>query len=228
MNLKISVLTMIMFLIGATASQAQQLNVIQVKGNRAIVEIQTGQKLKVGESYAVGKVDGEVSLGPVASSKGSRNNLIGLDFSFSNTKADAAGAQSVLAIDTTVKFGWNKKQYEYGPLLAFNYSKSGSLKPNYTLGVGAFGTYNFQPNIIGTDLVFSGDAEFVFAQTKQGSADSFNTLGFAAGPFAKWYGLSNDHCIRGGIVFSWDRTSPSTGDVTNTGLQAVVGISTYF
>lgn len=228
MNSKISALTTIIFLFGVSISQAQQLNVIQVKGNRAIVEIQTGEKLKVGESYAVGKVDGEVSLDPVASGKGSRNYLIGLDFAFSNTKVDTAGAQSVMAISTALKFGWNKKQYEYGPLVAFDYSKSGSLKPTYVWGVGAFGTYNFQPNIIGTDLIFSGDAEFTFAQTKQGEADSFNSMGLTVGPFAKWYGISDDHCIRGGLVFSWDRTSPATGDVTTTGLQAVVGISTYF
>lgn len=226
--IKLSVLTTIMIIMGASLSNAQQLNVIQVKGNRAIVEVQTGEKLKVGESYAVGKVDGEISLDPVASGKGTRNYLIGLDVGFSNVKADTAGAQSQMAINTALKFGWNKKQYEYGPLFAFDYTKSGSLKPTYTWGVGGFGTYNFQPNIIGTELIFSGDAEFVFAQTKAGDADAFNTMGLTVGPFAKWYGISDDHCIRGGLVFSWDRTSPATGDVTTTGIQAVVGISTYF
>ncbi|AZZ37678.1 hypothetical protein CIK05_13025 [Bdellovibrio sp. qaytius] len=226
--LKISALSTILILLGATISQAQQLNVIQVKGNRAIVEVQTGEKLKVGESYSVGKVDGEVSLDPVAAGKGSRNYLLGLDLSLSSTKADTAGAQSTMVINTDLKFGWNKKQYEYGPVLAFDYSKSGSLKPNYTWGAGAFGAYNFQPNIIGTDLIFSGDAQFVFAQTKQGSADAFNSMGLTVGPFAKWYGLSEDHCIRGGLVFSWERTSPATGAVTTTGVEAVVGISTYF
>lgn len=229
MKLKISVTTTIMFLLGASFSQAQQLNVIQVKGNRAIVEVQTGEKLKVGESYAVGKVDGEVSLDPVAAGKGSRNYLIGLDFTLSNTKVDLAGAQSVTQIGTTVKFGWNKKQYEWGPLASLDYTKSGSTDPNYTWGAGLFGTYNFQPNVIGTDLIFSGDADFIFSQTKQGSADPVNTMGITVGPFAKWYGLSDDHCIRGGLVFSWSRVSPPSGDpVTTTGIQAVVGISTYF
>lgn len=227
MKLNISVIATIMFLF-ASFVEAQQLNVIQVKGNRAIVEIQTGEKLKVGESYAVGKVDGEVSLDPVASGKGSRNYLIGLDFSLSNTKTDVSGAQSTMAIDTTVKFGWNKKQYEYGPLFGLDYSKSGSVKPTYTFGVGGFGTYNFQPNIIGTDLIFSGDAQFVFAQTKAGDADAVTTTSLEVGPFAKWYGISDDHCIRGGLVFEWARTAPATGDITTTGIKAVVGISTYF
>lgn len=223
----ISVITAIMFLF-ASFVEAQQLNVIQVKGNRAIVEIQTGEKLKVGESYAVGKVDGEVSLDPVASGKGTRNYLIGLDFALSNTKTDVSGAQSVMNIDTTVKFGWNKKQYEWGPLFALDYTKTGSVKPTYTWGLGGFGTYNFQPNIIGTELIFSGDAQLVFAQTKAGDADSVNTTSLEVGPFAKWYGLSDDHCLRGGLVFEWSRTSPATGDVTTTGIKAVVGISTYF
>lgn len=228
MKLNISVMTTVMFLFGASISQAQQLNVIQVKGNRAIVEVQTGEKLKVGESYAVGKVDGEVSLDPVAAGKGSRNQLIGLDLSLSNTKVDTAGAQSVMTIDTTIKYGWNKKQYEWGPLVSLDYTKSGSAKPTYTWGLGAFGTYNFQPNIIGTDLIFSGDADFVFASTKQGTADAVNSMGITVGPFAKWYGISDDHCIRGGLVFTWSRVSPASGDVTTTGVKAVVGISTYF
>lgn len=226
--LKISVLATIMLFTISSISYAQQLNVIQVKGNRAIVEVQTGEKLKVGESYAVGKVDGEVSFDQSTPGKGTRNHLIGLDLGFSNTKADTAGAQTVMNMNANIKFGWNKKQYEYGPLLAFDYTKTGSVKPTYTWGVGGFGTYNFQPNIIGTELIFSGDAEFTFAQSKQGAADSFNTMGLTVGPFAKWYGISDDHCIRGGLVFSWDRTSPATGDVTTTGAQAVVGISTYF
>lgn len=230
--LKISALTTILIIMSASISQAQQLNVIQVKGNRAIVEVQTGEKLKVGESYAVGKVDGEISLDPVAAGKGTRNHLIGLDFSLSNKKADTQGAQSQLAIDSTLKFGWNKKQYEYGPQLLFSYTKDGNNKPSVTFGAGAFGTYNFQPNIIGTELIFSGDVEFNFAQNTQTIANtelSTTIMNMTIGPFAKWYGLSDDHCIRGGLVFSWDKTNPENGtDTTNTGIEAVVGISTYF
>lgn len=230
MNFKISALTTIMFLC-ASFAEAQQLNVIQVKGNRAIVEVQTGEKLKVGESYAVGKVDGEVSLDPVASGKGSRNYLVGLEFALSNTKADTAGAQSVMAIDTALKFGWNKKQYEYGPLASLTYEKQGSVKPSYTMRVGAFGTYNFQPNIIGTDLIFSGDAEFTMGQSKATVVTTdvtTNLMGLTVGPFAKWYGISDDHCIRGGFVFAWDKANSGGNSVTTTGVNAVIGISTYF
>lgn len=226
----ISVITTIMFLC-ASFVEAQQLNVIQVKGNRAIVEVQTGEKLKVGESYAVGKVDGEVSLDPVAAGKGSRNYLVGLDFALSNTKADTAGAQSQLDIDATLKFGWNKKQYEYGPLASLDYSKYGGDKPTVAWGLGGFGTYNFQPNIIGTDLIFSGDAEFTFGQRTQTvvTQEVKTTLvGLTVGPFVKWYGISDDHCIRGGLVFAWDKASAGGNSVTTTGVNAVIGISTYF
>jgi hypothetical protein len=139
--MKFSIIATILF--STFAVNAQQLNVIQVKGNRAIVEVQTGEKLKVGESYSVGKVDGEISLDPVASGKGSRNYLIGLDFALTNTKSDQTNAQTTLAIDSTLKFGWNKKQYEFGPLATLDYTKAGSAKPTYTYGLGAFGTYNF-------------------------------------------------------------------------------------
>jgi hypothetical protein len=52
--MKFSIIATILF--STFAVNAQQLNVIQVKGNRAIVEVQTGEKLKVGESYSVGKL----------------------------------------------------------------------------------------------------------------------------------------------------------------------------
>lgn len=227
MKLVISLLT---FLLAVTSAQAQQLNVIQVKGNRAIVEVQTGEKLKVGESYAVGKVDGELTIddNAVSTAKAKRDYLVGMDLSVANTKADYAGAQTMLNIEGTIKFGWNKKMFEYGPLATLQYEKEGSLKPNYTYGLGAFGTYNFQPNTVGTELVFSGDAEFTWAQAKEGSADSVSAMEFTVGPFAKWFGTSDNYCFRGGLVFSWSRTSPSTGDITTTGVQAIAGIATYF
>ncbi|WP_409478040.1 hypothetical protein [Pseudobdellovibrio sp. HCB154] len=226
----ISVITTIMFLC-ASFVEAQQLNVIQVKGNRAIVEVQTGEKLKVGESYAVGKVDGEVSLDPVAAGKGSRNYLVGLSLVLSNTKADTAGAQSNILIDTTASFGWNKKQYEYGPIVSLRYTKTGSTSTDTTFGIGGFGTYNFQPNIIGTDLIFSGDADFTYNSISSetlGIKSSSNSMEMNVGPFAKWYGISDDHCIRGGVVFAWEKASGGGNSVTTTGVKAVVGISTYF
>lgn len=207
---------------------AQQMNVIQVKGNRAIVEVQTGERLKVGESYAVGKVDGDISLDTSAIKQGRRDYLVGIDAQLSSTKEDRVGAETVFEIDGTVKFGWNKKQYEYGPLLSVEYLKVGGIKPTYTFGAGAFGTYNFQPNLRGNDLIYSGDAQFVFQQTKQGSASAFNTMTMTVGPFAKLFAFSEDFCFRAGFVFLWQRSSPSTGDVTTTGAQLVAGINTYF
>lgn len=228
MKFNISVITIIMVLMSASLAQAQQLNVIQVRGNRAVVEVQTGEKLKVGESYTVGKLDGEVSIDSTAAIKSSRNNLIGLNLALANTKTDIAAAQSVTDISTDLKFGWNNKQYEWGPLVSLNYTKSGDADPNMTWGAGLFGTYNFQPNTTGTELIFSGDVDFKFSQTKQGNADAVNSSALTVGPFAKWFGLSDSHCIRGGLVFSWSRNSPASGDVTTTGIKAIVGISTYF
>ena len=234
--LKISVLTTLFALV-ASISNAQQLNVIQVKGNRAIVEIQTGEKLKVGESYAVGKVDGEISLDPVASGKGTRNYLIGIqDLQLVNTKTDERLANSEFSLGGTFKFGWNKKQYEYGPLGYFKYLKNsnntGTTLAQTTWGIGGFGTYNFQPNIIGTELIFSGDVDFLYKSTSSEALTvktSTTAMEFTVGPYAKWYVLSDDHCIRGGLVFAWSKSDGSNSDaITTTGIKAVVGISTYF
>lgn len=221
-------LSVLVILVTNSVSHAQQLNVIQVKGNRAIVEIQTGEKLKVGESYAVGKVDGEVIMEPVETKKGNRNYLVGMDLTFSNTKDDTANATTQIEFDGTIKFGWNKRIYEYGPLVSLDYKKNGSLKPEYTFGIGAFGSYNFQPNNIGTELIFSGDLDLQYKLTNTPSGDSYNAMSFTVGPFVKWFGVSDDHCVRGGLVFAWNHSSPATSDVTTTGLKAVIGLSTYF
>lgn len=227
-SVPLAVLLFVAQIFVAQTLQAQQLNVIQVKGNRAIVEIQTGEKLKVGESYAVGKVDGDVVMDPVETKKGNRNYLLGMDLTFSNTKADTTTAETMVDFSGTVKFGWNKRIYEFGPLASLIYSKEGSLKPTYAFGLGGFGSYNFQPNNVGTELVFSGDADFIWYQIKSSPAtDAYDAMAFTIGPYVKWFGVSDDHCFRSGLVFSWLRTS-STTDVTTTGLKAVVGLSTYF
>lgn len=221
--MKLALITISFF--ACLSAQAQQFNVVQVKGNRAIVEVQTGEKLKVGESYSVGKTNGEEESSNNA--KGARNYLLGLDLSLSSTKSDSAGAVTVLEMGGVVKFGWNKKKYEFGPVGIFEYTKLGSLEPSTTFGIGGFGTYNFQNNEPGTELIFSGDAQFVYTTQKQGSS-STNGYDIQLGPFVKWFGLSGDHCITGGLVFSFNKQSPTGGDVTTSGIKAIAGISTYF
>lgn len=201
-------------------TQAQQLNVIQVKGNRAIVEVQDGNTLSVGQTIHAG--NGSSSAG-----KGSRNKLIGLDVAFANTKPNIAGSASTMSFTATGKYGWNHKDFEFGPVASLNYIKESGKDATTAFGLGAFGTYNFQPNISGTSTIFSLDAEGLFTQQKT-TGTSSSGMAFSAGPFMKWFGVSDDHAIRAGVVYSMEKSKVGNLDVTTSGFKAVAGISTYF
>lgn len=212
-----------------TTAFAQQFNVIQVKGNRAIIEVQTGEKLKVGESYSVGKSEfGEDEFADVKSKrKGQRKNLIGLNFSLSNLKPDTTNAKSTTIIESTIKYGWNLKQYEVAPLVTLSFTKPENTDASTTIGFGAAGSYNFQQNVPGTELIFSADAQLILTSTKTPTA-SGNGTAFLIGPGAKWFSLSNDYAIAGGVYLSMDKQSIGNSNFTTSGLVMQIGLSNYF
>ena len=67
---------------------AQEFNVLQVKGKKAIVEIKSNERLKKGETYFVNQNIADDGFTPKI--KNNRNYLIGLEVAeFSSTKSDA-------------------------------------------------------------------------------------------------------------------------------------------
>jgi len=210
-------------------TQAQQFKVTQVKGNKAIVEVMNGDSFNVGNTYSVS----ENILEKKSSLKNQRQNLLGLSFSISNSKTDLANSTALTSMDISARYGWNKSQYEFGPIGLFNYSDSGSAKST-TFGGGVFGTYNINENKPGTELVFAVEGTFVYSIKKitSGSLSYDDTsLNLTAGPYAKWFILSNDFCISAGVVYSYNSYKPGVQSSSsyNTNTFALTGgIANYF
>jgi hypothetical protein len=201
---------------------AQQFSVVQVKGNKAIIELQSGDKLKVGESYSIGNNSSNHT-----STAGTRDHLIGLNFEFSNLSMSPGTPSSTMALNIDMKYGWNKKQYEYGALVGMTYSKPDDDSATTLLKYGGFGTYNFQMNTPGTQMIYGVDGTFVLTATKR-PLESGNGMTIEIGPSIKWFGFSDDHAITGGFYYSLDKQAVGREDVTTSGFKLIAGISTYY
>lgn len=208
---------------------AQEFNVLQVKGKKAIVEIKSNERLKKGETYFVNQNIADDGFTPKI--KNNRNYLIGLEVAeFSSTKSDAPGANTVSNFTLSTKLGWNKKDYEFGPAITISNTDTGIQTTSVT-GLGGFFTYNFQPNTTGRDLIFSVDGDLVMTTRKDsfvgGSSSSSKTTAIYIGPFAKMFVLSSDYCFKGGLKYIYENNSGST-NIKVTGFALTVGLSNYF
>ncbi len=234
MNLKkiIPFFVLILSLVATFKTQsvfAQEFNVLQVKGKKAIIEIKSNDKLKAGETYFVNQNIADDGFTPRI--KNSRNYLISLEAAeFSSTKSDLPGANTVSNFTLTTKLGWNKKDFEYGPSLSLSNTDTGTQTTTIT-GFGGFFTYNFQPNTTGRDLIFSVDADLVISNRKDsftgGASSSLSTTSFYMGPYAKMFILSSDYCFKGGFIYVYEKNSGSN-NVKTSGFALTVGLSNYF
>lgn len=230
MNLKNILPFFVLILTFSTQSLlAQEFNVLQVKGKKAIIEIKSNDKLKAGETYFVNQNISDDGFTPRI--KNSRNYLISLEVAeFSSTKSDLPGANTVSNFTLSTKFGWNKKDIEFGPSLSLENTDTGTQTTAIT-GFGGFFTYNFQPNTTGRDLIFSADADLVISNRKDsftgGASSSLSTTSFYVGPYAKMFILSSDYCFKGGVRYIYEKNSGSN-NVKTTGFALTVGLSNYF
>ncbi len=208
---------------------AQEFNVLQVKGKKAIIEVKSNDRLKKGETYFVNQNIADDGFTPKI--KNNRNYLIGLEVAeFSSTKSDAPGANTVSNFTLSTKFGWNLKDYELGPSLTISNTDTGTQTTSVT-GLGGFFTYNFQPNTTGRDLIFSVDGDLILTTRKDsfngGASNSSKTTAFYVGPFVKMFVLSSDYCFKGGLKYIYEKNS-GTSTVKVTGFALTVGLSNYF
>ncbi len=208
---------------------AQEFNVLQVKGKKAIIEIKSNDKLKAGETYFVNQNIADDGFTPRI--KNSRNYLISLEAAeFSSTKSDLPGANTVSNFTLVSKFGWNKKDFEYGPAIGLSNTDTGTQTTTVT-GFGGFFTYNFQPNTTGRDLILSADADLIVSNRKDsftgGASSRLSTTAFYVGPYAKMFILSSDYCFKGGVRYVYEKNSGSN-NVKTSGFALTIGLSNYF
>lgn len=210
---------------------AQNFKVLQVKGTKAIVEIQNGETLNTGQTYNINSV--HESFSPSVISKNQRQYLLGLNLSLTNSKSDTANASTQTGLDINARFGWNSGFFEFGPLGTFGYLDNGTNKTTTFTG-GAFGTYNFTENKPGQIFIYAVEGAFSYGMKKtQTSTTSYDDTLLTAtfGPYAKWFGLSNDFNINGGLIYSYTKYTPglqNSPSYSTSGFALAGGIATYF
>lgn len=207
----------------SSSAFAQKIKVRRVKGNQAVVEF-GGAPLQPGQVYELMAQD---DFGDASPSTGGRNYVLGLNFSFSSSKSDAAGANNVTDISLSTRFGWNLGSFELGPVLSYRANDESSFN-NTVIKAGVFGDFNVIPNIPGEVFIYGVGSYFVFGQRDNGAGTKGDIMEIFAGPFVKWFFGGSNYAIRFDGGYQFQKISSSSGDVTLTGLGMTAGIQAYF
>ncbi|MEN0058203.1 MAG: hypothetical protein AAGB31_05165 [Bdellovibrio sp.] len=211
-----------LILVCASTSLAQKIKVRRVKGNQAVIEY-SGGILQPGQAYELAHDE----FSEPSSSSGSRQYVVGLDFSLLSTKSDASGAESVTEVTLGGKFGWNFVSYEIGPLVKWTSSTTGSATSS-TFRVGGFADYNMIHNMAGEAFIYGLGGSASMGQQDVGG-NKKDLMTFFAGPFAKWFPTGGSVGFRTDLGYIYQRQSGgSSGDVAVSGLSWEAGILAYF
>ncbi|WP_413581940.1 hypothetical protein [Bdellovibrio sp. HCB288] len=207
--------------LSAGSAYAQKIKVRKVKGNTAIIE--SNAPLAPGAVYDL------ISQDQFGDDDGmpTRDNSIGLNFGFSNTKSDAENATSESSMSLTARYGWNLATYEFGPLLQFTMNHANDVTSS-TWKVGAFGDYNLIPNITGEAFIYGLTAWGAFGNTDRGNGTKFDIADAFAGMVVKWFPTSSSACFRIELGYMYERQTVTGGYYANTGFTGSAGIFAYF
>ncbi len=228
----------ILSLLATSISFAAEKAVIQqMKGRRAIVHFEKDIPFSVGQKIYLNSEDG-VELGVQKEMRNplERKNSVSFAAGFSSaettTKAVGTSKTSTTSYVISGRYGWNKENYEYGPLGSFSFSKtsgSGSSETN-TYQFGGFFDYNLIPNKPGEDTVWGFFGEGAFGNTKSNGLGA-TIITATGGGFIKWFVFSPMLAIRSNLYYSLDLTDFASGTTKsrNTGtLGASFALSHYF
>ncbi len=207
----------------ATSAFAQKIKVKRVKGNQAVVEF-SGATLESGQVY---ELAGDEFAGAGLSTTSSRKNVIGLRFSFLNTKSDVANSQNETDIRLDAKYGWNLGSFEIGPLVTYTSDQTANVTAT-SLVFGGFADYNLIPNIPGEVFVYGLGGQGGFGQSDSGTGQKRDVMILLAGPFAKWFPTGQDFGIRFDAGYTYAKSSGGTSDATITGLAFAAELMAYF
>lgn len=209
-------------------ADAQTFKILKIQGKKAIVEVNDPSQIHVNDIFSLD--DDSVSN---SSSSKTRSNItdrhygLGMDFSFSNLKADATNSEAASSLSVNGSFLWNFKFFEIGPTLGFgNYKQANS--ENTTTSFGVVGFYNFTDNKPQTEHIFSVTAAANMSSANPSTGNTTTTTTFVAGPNYRWFVLSQDHCLSISALYSLAKTTGGVLDTTTTGFKVVGGIATYF
>ncbi|MCC7403651.1 MAG: hypothetical protein IT288_04555 [Bdellovibrionales bacterium] len=160
----------------------QQVKVLKVKGDKAVIKIPKDMDISKGQTLTIGGdgEEGDGEGGGAAKGSGSRNTALALGFEMTSMSSEtelASGAKTSgdsneIALDVT--YGWNKGWAEYGPVFGYESSDNGTTKRT-GFSLGGYFEYNFKTNKPGEWMIPAAGAQLAWSQlsseTNSASAD---------------------------------------------------------
>ena len=202
---------------------AQKIKVRRVKGNQAVVDF-GGAPLQAGQVYELMAQD---DFGDASTGSHGRDHVLGLNFSFSSSKSDAAGSNNITDISLSTRFGWNLGTFELGPVFTYRSNDESSLTQT-SLKAGMFGDFNIIPNIPGEIFLYGLGGYLVLGSRDNGAGTKSTITEIFAGPFVKWFFGGSAYAIRFDGGYQMQKLSQDSGDITISGLGMTAGIQAYF
>lgn len=206
----------------SSVSFAQQIRVLKVKGNKAMVEF-SGATLSPGKAYNLG---GGSSSSRARVASGSFIFHSGTDSATGTTGSTSASSSE---LNLVARYGWNMEQYEAGPILLYRNVDSNYQSVHYTsIGVGGFFDYNFTPNRMSESTIWAVTGEGTYGTFTPKSGSGGNSMGLFAGGTLKWFGLTSSTALRADLGYDYQKITVGSSSINASGFTLRTGIATYF
>lgn len=203
-------------------TQAQNIKILKVKGNKAIIESNT--LLIEGDEYNLEpkRFSEDVSY----SNQGlrSRKNSISLGASLETIQSSSNSGE---IISLNLRYGWNFSTIEIGPYAKYESNNIYGVQSS-AYAIGGFLDYNLKPNKDGQQLIWGGTATLGFGSLNAGAGTGTNILGVFLGGFNKWFIFGPQGALRSELGYKYEQRSRASSSTSSNGFIANLLISFYY
>jgi hypothetical protein len=223
-------LLIISLLASSLALAAERAVIQQMKGKRAILQFEKDIPFSVGQKVYLNSEDGtELGVSKEGRNFLERKNSIEMAVDIYSTDIETkvssvTSKTSLSGYTMTGRYGWNRENFEFGPLAELTYVKPKSSDESSRYAIGGFFDYNFVPNKPGEDFIWGAFGEGIIGSSKVGTSNKSIT-GLNGGGFIKWFFLSPMLALRTNLYISYEKQGDNAQSTT-TGVQ--LGFSHYF
>lgn len=203
----------------ALPSYGQKVKVRRVKGNQAIVDIESGN-LRPGQTYELSRdlyTDG-------AFSPESRRNVFSVTFSLLSAKGDGNANTTNTSIQGKLRYGWNHETMEFGFLGAMSYVNDTNTTQSFR--GGGFFDFNLLPNIPGEIFIYGLGAQALIGQYEANNS-SLSLMDLYGTGFVKWFPKGGTVGVRVDAGVIMQNVSGNSSSST-TGLTVEASLIGYF
>lgn len=154
-----------------------------------------------------------------------------LESGFYNTSTTISKIETkvdVKSMNLNLTYGWNKKAYEFGPFLSYNFQTVGS-SDNKSLSTGMFFDWNFVKNTedktwVPGLRVLAGIGQIDNSGIKSGYSSNILQIGLVA----KYFYLQANQAITAEIAYRSENAKPENMEIKTSGTLTRIGIINYF